>query len=618
MAGLHKDDVVEWDSEPAKAPAAAAPAAAPAAVSVDAGKPNQQRIIEKVGGPLNTPILNATDNEKNKDQSVTDRIVNAYSLLPAPVQYGSLASAAIGAGVGAYKYYKSQQGEGINPEKPSGISGLKARFFGQGTNNAPIDYSKEPLMGISAEEAAQTQAEKDWRAKLSPTDQALLRRAEDAAAAKNAPPSNEPYMAPEAPASIETQTPEQIRLAKQAVATQALEQKLSAPVVDLPPANQPAPNVAEVAPKLDPKIPALFQAASTAAAPAAAPALPPQGAAPQPVAPVANVAPEPVPTVPVEPVATPAAPVEPVATTTETPAAPVATDAERVQALKALEEPATKTTNEKIVEAVTTPKETPKEEFVPRKWPGTSKGGAGAEGFALQQLGASRATYSKQHAAALEILKDRTNGILTQSPSGGGIHQQDQLSKMYEDYTGKPIPKTEKGGWARIPDSQVAELHAGILNELQEAAKGGKLKSLGKGALAAAALLGISEAVQAAQKGNFGPLKEAGFDIGIGVLGGPAVMAGQMALTGQTLASGMTPKGQKEFQNRQEILGREGVKDYLQMLKQLNPNPADYTKAAEQYLATNPNAPKTKSQRFNEQTQQQRTAQTQKEHSSRK
>jgi len=36
----------------------------------------------------------------------------------------------------------------------------------------------------------------------------------------------------------------------------------------------------------------------------------------------------------------------------ETPAAPVATDAERVQALKALEEPATKATNEKIIETI--------------------------------------------------------------------------------------------------------------------------------------------------------------------------------------------------------------------------------------------------------------------------
>jgi hypothetical protein len=469
--------------------------------------------------------------------------------------------------------------------------GLKSRFFGPekeaGARVEPTSSDRLPAA------AQQPTTHEQWIANLSPEEKNLYERSEEAKAARaNALESTriEPVLEPESPV-VAPQTPEQIRQAKLAANAQAAQQSM---VAAPPPESAPLQKVEPPTERpVNPKVPALLQ--------------PPMAGA---------VVPETVTGVPAEPVATPVA--EPVATTTETPAAPVATDAERVQALKDLEEPATKTTNEKIVEAVTTPKETPKEEFVPRKWPGTSKGGAGAEGFALQQLGASRATYSKEHAAALEILKDRTNGILTQSPSGGGIHQQDQLSKMYEDYTGKPIPKTEKGGWARIPDSQVAELHAGILNELQEAAKGGKLKSLGKGALAAAALLGISEAVQAAQKGNFGPLKEAGFDIGIGVLGGPAVMAGQMALTGQTLASGMTPKGQKEFQNRQEILGREGVKDYLQMLKQLNPNPADYTKAAEQYLATNPNAPKTKSQRFNEQTQQIRTAQTQKEHSSRK
>jgi hypothetical protein len=468
--------------------------------------------------------------------------------------------------------------------------GLKSRFFGPekeaGVRVEPTSSDRLPAA------AQQPTTHEQWIANLSPEEKTLYERSEEAKAIRaNAMQStrNEPFAEPERPLTTPetvTQTPEEIRLAKQAAAAQAAQQSMAAP----PPVNTPK-KVWE---------PPTASLALT-----------------QPV-PVPTVAPEPVPAVPVEPVATPAA--EPVATTTETPAAPVATDAERVQALKALEEPATKTTNEKIVEAVTTPKETPKEEFVPRKWPGTSKGGAGAEGFALQQLGASRATYSKEHAAALEILKDRTNGILTQSPSGGGIHQQDQLSKMYEDYTGKPIPKTEKGGWARIPDSQVAELHAGILNELQEAAKGGKLKSLGKGALAAAALLGISEAVQAAQKGNFGPLKEAGFDIGIGVLGGPAVMAGQMALTGQTLASGMTPKGQKEFQNRQEILNRPGVQEHLKYLNVLNPNLSkeDFNKRVDAYLATNPNAPKSKLQKFNEITQQIQTAQTQKEHSSRK
>lgn len=461
--------------------------------------------------------------------------------------------------------------------------GLKSRFFGPekeaGARVEPTSSDRLPAA------AQQPTTHEQWIANLSPEEKTLYERSEEAKAVRASAlesTRNEPFLEPERPVvAPETapQTPEEIRQARQVAATQAIQQSMvAAPPPEAAPLQKIEPPTER---PVNPKVSDLLQ--------------PPMAGA---------VVPEP--TVPVEPVATPVAPAEPVATTTET--------------------PATKATNDQILETLNkvapkpevTPETTPAEEKL--KWPGTSKGGAGAEGFALQQLGASRATYSKQHAAALEILKDRTNGILTQSPSGGGIHQQDQLSKMYEDYTGKPIPKTEKGGWARIPDSQVAELHAGILNELQEAAKGGKLKSLGKGALAAAALLGISEAVQAAQKGNFGPLKEAGFDIGIGVLGGPVVMAAQMALTGQTLASGMTPKGQKEYQNRQEILSRPGVQEHLKYLNVLNPNlsTADFNKRVDAYLATNPNAPKTKLQKFNEITQQIQTAQTQKEHSSRK
>ena len=443
-----------------------------------------------------------------------------------------------------------------------------------------------------------------------------------------------------AAAKLEQQSKPKLSVEEQRLAALA-EQQAQAKAATAAGAQPPAPVVEPT----NPKLPALLQAPVNA--PAAAAATPPENmpkkAWEPPTASLAIAQPVPVPTedeflkkmeekygplpsktstVAPELSTTSAEPITSAATPTmaaepETPAVPVATTTET---------PATKATNDQILETLNkvapkpevTSETTPTEEKL--KWPGTSKGGAGAEGFALQQLGASRATYSKQHAAALEILKDRTNGILTQSPSGGGIHQQDQLSKMYEDYTGKPIPKTEKGGWARIPDSQVAELHAGILNELQEAAKGGKLKSLGKGALSAAALLGISEAVQAAQKGNFGPLKEAGFDIGIGALGGPAVMAGQMAMTGQTLASGMTPKGQKEYQNRQEILSRPGVQEQLKYLNVLNPNlsKADFNKRVDAYLATNPNAPKTKLQQFNEQTRQQQIDQTQKEHSLRK
>jgi hypothetical protein len=168
------------------------------------------------------------------------------------------------------------------------------------------------------------------------------------------------------------------------------------------------------------------------------------------------------------------------------------------------------------------------------------------------------------------------------------------IRDRYEHYTGEPLAKTTEGKWARIPDAQVAKLHAGIQSELQNAAKGGTLKNLGKGAMAAAALLGITEAVQAAQKGDFGPLKEAGFDIGVGALGGPVVMAAQQALTGQTLASGLA---RPENPARQELLSRPGVSDYLTKLKE-SLTPSQFNQAAERYLASNPNAPKSDWEKF--------------------
>jgi hypothetical protein len=132
-------------------------------------------------------------------------------------------------------------------------------------------------------------------------------------------------MAPEAPASAEAQTPEQIRQAKLAANAQIAQQNMvAAPPPEAAPLQKIEPPTERPA---NPKVPALLQ--------------PPMAGA---------VAPEPVPTVPVEPVATPAA--EPVATTTETPAAPVATDAERIQAIQATEEPAVKATNDKVLETV--------------------------------------------------------------------------------------------------------------------------------------------------------------------------------------------------------------------------------------------------------------------------
>ena len=154
----------------------------------------------------------------------------------------------------------------------------------------------------------------------------------------------------------------------------------------------------------------------------------------------------------------------------------------------------------------------------PAKWPG------GAEGSALQLFGGTKKNFTPESQASLEMFKDYVGGQLTMPPSGGSIHQIDQASKFYEKYTGKPLPRSPEGKLVPIPEAQIKELHAGINTELSDAIKGNKLGPLGKGALAAAALLGLTEAVQAAQKGDFGPLRQAGFDIG-----GP-IAAGKLGL----------------------------------------------------------------------------------------
>ena len=117
--------------------------------------------------------------------------------------------------------------------------------------------------------------------------------------------------------------------------------------------------------------------------------------------------------------------------------------------------------------------------------------------------------------------------------SGGSIHQIDKANSFVEKYSGAPLPRTEDGKLARLPESQIKDIHAGINNELTDAVKNGKLGTLSKGALAAITLLGLTGAVNAAQKGDFGPLREAGFDIG-----GP-VAAGKLGLGLLSKAGGL-------------------------------------------------------------------------------
>jgi len=111
------------------------------------------------------------------------------------------------------------------------------------------------------------------------------------------------------------------------------------------------------------------------------------------------------------------------------------------------------------------------------------------------------------------------------------------------------------------------------------------------------ALILASDLANAASQGDYGPIKEAGFDVGVGtvagVLGGPAGLAAQQALMGTTLAPGVISTDAK----REALLSRPGVKDYLEKLrKELTPQ--QFNVAAERYLASNPNAPKSDWQKF--------------------
>jgi hypothetical protein len=192
------------------------------------------------------------------------------------------------------------------------------------------------------------------------------------------------------------------------------------------------------------------------------------------------------------------------------------------------------------------------------KWPG------GAEGSALQLFGGTKKNLTPESMAALELFKGET-GPLTMPPTGGTIHQIDQASKFYEKHTGEPLPRNAEGKLTRIPEEQMQKLHAGIRTELEDAVKGNKLGSLGKGAMAAAALLGLTGAVQAAQKGDFGPLRQAGFDIGgpvaLGKLGIAALSrAAGTGFAAATYAGGLNEGEERELARRRYEFDKESQK----------------------------------------------------------
>jgi hypothetical protein len=279
---------------------------------------------------------------------------------------------------------------------------------------------------------------------------------------------------------------------------------------------------------------------------------------------------------PVVPAASAPAPAVTPAPVTAPPAAPAATP-EAAPAATTLAAPAaTKTTPPATEPATTTA--TTKEPVKPPKWPG------GAEGSAVQQLfGGTKKTLEPKHMAALEMFKDYVGGPLTMPATGGSIHQIDKANTFVEKYSGAPLPRTEDGKLARLPEEQIQKIHTGIQNELQDAVKNNKLGNLSKGAMAAVALLGLTNAVQAAQKGDFGPLGEAGFfNLAGKLIGGTATAA----LT-PTEAGAPTVGNTKEQQKVAEVSQRPGVRAYAEMLKN-RLSGEEYNKAISDFAATNP------------------------------
>lgn len=183
------------------------------------------------------------------------------------------------------------------------------------------------------------------------------------------------------------------------------------------------------------------------------------------------------------------------------------------------------------------------------KWPG------GAEGSAAQLFGGTKKNFTPEAQASLEMFKDFVGGPLSMPPTGGSIKQIPEASKFYEKYTGAPLPRNAEGKLARIPEEQMQKLQAGIRTELEDAVKGNKLGSLGKGALAAVSLLGLTEAVQAAQKGDFGPLRQAGFDIG-GPVAAAKLGLGLLSKAGGAGFSALTYTGEAGEANERSQVAR--------------------------------------------------------------
>jgi hypothetical protein len=138
-------------------------------------------------------------------------------------------------------------------------------------------------------------------------------------------------------------------------------------------------------------------------------------------------------------------------------------------------------------------------------------------------------------ARAADFLPEGTKFEMQPGGEGGGLHpeQKPHFNKFVSQQLGVELKDGKLPEDFKWTTENRNKLASSVQTELEQHAKAGTLGKLGKGALAAAALLGITEAVQAAQKGDFGPLREAGFNIG-----GP-ITASAVGLTALSRAAGV-------------------------------------------------------------------------------
>ena len=228
-------------------------------------------------------------------------------------------------------------------------------------------------------------------------------------------------------------------------------------------------------------------------------------------------------------------------------------------------------------------------------WPGLAEE-PGPLRWTANTLGTTKDVKGSQ--AAFEMAKDKLTALgvdlapvhpETGKKTGGGLIPEGHvaLNDFYQTYTGESLPK---GG--RIESEQKLKLYDALKTHLEEAHASGTLKNLGRGAIAAASILGISEAVKAAQRGDNSKLAELGFDVGISAI--PPLRTAVTALMGTTLQSGTLPNGDRDYS---EVLNRPGVRQVLQNMSKVM-TPAQFNAGADKYLSKVSSFPEYNSSRF--------------------